>query len=39
MDLLIAATALAPGIPLFSCNPHDFEGLDSLIDVVPVDQE
>ena len=39
MDLLIAATALAQGIPLFTCNPDDFEGLESLIDVVPVDPE
>jgi predicted nucleic acid-binding protein len=36
MDLLIAATALAHGIPLFTCNPADFQGLDSLIDIVPV---
>jgi predicted nucleic acid-binding protein len=26
MDLLIAATALAQGIPLFTCNPADFQG-------------
>jgi predicted nucleic acid-binding protein len=39
MDLLIAATALAQGIPLFTCNPADFEGLDGLIDIVPVDPE
>jgi predicted nucleic acid-binding protein len=39
MDLLVAATALAQGIPLFTCNPADFQGLDSLIDIVPVDPE
>ena len=39
VDLLIAATALAQGIALFTCNPDDFEGLDSLIDIVPVDPE
>jgi predicted nucleic acid-binding protein len=39
MDLLVAATALAQGIALFTCNPDDFEGLDSLIDIVPVDPE
>jgi predicted nucleic acid-binding protein len=39
VDLLIAATALAQGIALFTCNPDDFEGLGSLIDIVPVDPE
>jgi predicted nucleic acid-binding protein len=39
MDLLIAATALAVDIPLFTCNPTDFDGLSSLVDVVPVDPE
>jgi predicted nucleic acid-binding protein len=39
MDLLIAATALAADIPLFTCNPTDFDGLGSLIDIVPVDSE
>jgi predicted nucleic acid-binding protein len=39
IDLLIAATALAQGIPLFTRNPDEFEGLDSLIDIVPVDPE
>ena len=37
MDLLIAATALAQDIPLFTCTPADFEGLDSLIEIVSVD--
>ena len=39
MDLLIAATALALDIPLFTYNPADFEGLDNLIDVVAIDPE
>jgi predicted nucleic acid-binding protein len=39
MDLLIAATALAVDIPLFTCNPTDFDGLGGLIEIVPVDPE
>jgi predicted nucleic acid-binding protein len=39
IDLLIAATALAQGIPLFTCNPDDFEGLGDLIEIVSVDPE
>jgi predicted nucleic acid-binding protein len=39
VDLLIAATALAQGIALFTCNPDDFEGPDSLIEIVPVGPE
>lgn len=35
-DLLIAATALAENLPLFTANPDDFVGLESLIEVVPV---
>jgi predicted nucleic acid-binding protein len=35
-DLLIAATALAAGLPLYTCNPDDFEGLEELIDLVSV---
>lgn len=30
LDLLIAATALASDLPLFTCNPDDFAGLASL---------
>lgn len=36
VDLLIAATALAAGIPLWTRNPADFVGLDGLLVVVPV---
>jgi predicted nucleic acid-binding protein len=35
-DLLIAATALAAELPLYTRNPDDFEGLDGLVEVVPV---
>jgi predicted nucleic acid-binding protein len=35
-DLLIAATALAAGLPLYTANPGDFQGLVSLLEVVPV---
>jgi hypothetical protein len=34
-DALIAATALARGLPVYTCNPGDFEGIDGL-QVVPV---
>jgi len=29
-DALIAATALANGLPVFTCNPSDFMGIDGL---------
>jgi predicted nucleic acid-binding protein len=35
-DLLIAATALAEGLPLFTANPDDFLGLEAILSVVPV---
>ena len=34
-DALIAATALAHGLPLYTANPEDFTGIDGLV-VVPV---
>lgn len=34
-DVMIAATALANGLPLYTCNPKDFKGIDGLT-VVPV---
>jgi predicted nucleic acid-binding protein len=37
LDLLIAATALASDLPLYTRNPDDFGGTESLIDVVAVD--
>jgi len=33
VDLLLAATALGVGLPLFTRNPDDFVGLDQLIDL------
>jgi predicted nucleic acid-binding protein len=36
-DLLIAATALAAGLPLYTRNPDDFAGLRELIEVVHVE--
>ena len=30
-DALIAATAIAHGLPLFTCNPRDFAGIDELV--------
>jgi predicted nucleic acid-binding protein len=35
-DLLIAATALAAGLPLYTRNPSDFHGLEDLIELAPV---
>jgi predicted nucleic acid-binding protein len=29
-DAMIAATALAADVPVYTCNPHDFEGVISL---------
>ncbi|MBA3808808.1 MAG: type II toxin-antitoxin system VapC family toxin [Solirubrobacterales bacterium] len=29
-DAMIAATALANGLPLYTCNPADFAGIDDL---------
>ena len=35
-DAMIAATAIANGLPLYTCNPADFDGIDGLIvEVVP----
>ena len=29
-DAMIAATALANGLPVYTCNPADFEGIEDL---------
>lgn len=34
-DAMIAATALANDLPLYTCNPDDFTGIDDL-EVIPV---
>ena len=36
MDLLIAATALAASLPLYTRNPDDFGALDELLEIVAV---
>ncbi|WP_129666053.1 type II toxin-antitoxin system VapC family toxin [Phytoactinopolyspora endophytica] len=35
-DLMIAATAIAEDLPLYSTNPDDFAGLGDLLTIVPV---
>ena len=36
VDLLIAATALAAGLPLYTRNGDDFRALDGLVEIVVV---
>ena len=36
VDLLIAATALAADLPLYTRNPEDFAGLSDLVEIVGV---
>ena len=36
VDLLIAATALAAGLPLYTRNSDDFHGLHDLIEVIDI---
>jgi hypothetical protein len=36
IDLMIAATAAAHGLPLYTRNPDDFRGLDSAVTVIAV---
>ena len=33
---MIAATAIAEGLPLYTPNPADFTGLDTLIRIIAV---
>jgi predicted nucleic acid-binding protein len=35
-DLMIAATAIAEDLPLFTTNPDDYSGLERLVHVIPV---
>jgi hypothetical protein len=35
-DLMIAATAIAEDLPLFTTNPADFAGLDALMGIIAV---
>jgi predicted nucleic acid-binding protein len=35
-DLMIAATAIAEGLPLYTTKPADYAGLDTLIRIFPV---
>lgn len=35
-DLLIAATAVAADLPLYTRHPKDFAGLSALVEIVPV---
>jgi predicted nucleic acid-binding protein len=35
-DLMIASTAIAEGLPLYTTNPDDYAGLDSLLPTVGV---
>jgi hypothetical protein len=30
-DVMIAATALAQALPVYTCNPDDFAGIDGLV--------
>jgi toxin FitB len=36
LDLMIAATAAAHGLPLYTRNGHDFQGLEGAVDIVTV---
>ena len=35
-DLLIASTAVASGLPIYTRNPADFEGLEEVVTVVVI---
>jgi predicted nucleic acid-binding protein len=35
-DLMIAATAASNGLPLYTANPEDFRGIESMVEVVGI---
>lgn len=35
-DLMIAAVAQSNGLPLYTTNPHDFRGLEDVVEVVAI---
>jgi predicted nucleic acid-binding protein len=37
IDLLIAATAVAAGLPLYTRNIDDFSGLEGVVEIVAID--
>lgn len=36
VDLLIAATACAAGLPLYTRNPDDFQAIEGLVEVISI---
>lgn len=36
VDLIIAATALAAGLPLYTRNPNDFRGLEDIVHIISI---
>jgi predicted nucleic acid-binding protein len=36
VDLLIAATAVSAGLPLYTRNPDDFNGLSDLVQIISI---
>ena len=38
LDLQIAATAAMARLPLLTCNPRDFVGIEKIVDVVSIDR-
>jgi predicted nucleic acid-binding protein len=36
VDLLIAASACSQGLPLYTRNPDDFQGLENLVEIIAV---
>ena len=36
VDLFIAATAVAAGLPVYTRNPDDFSGLSKILEVIAV---